>query len=86
MPEGGESYIRDVRSLGDDRVEVCLQAFPLWRLWTVISVMCWLTSSAFAQKSLTWEQAKREFEASNPTLRAAQVGIQESRAQEVTAF
>jgi cobalt-zinc-cadmium efflux system outer membrane protein len=48
--------------------------------------MCWLTSSAFAQKSLTWEQAKREFEASNPTLRAAQVGIQESRAQEVTAF
>jgi len=58
----------------------------LWRLCIGISVSGWLTNAAFAQKSLTWEQAKREFEASNPTLLAAQIGIQESRAQEVTAF
>src|SRR5260370_32968514 len=57
-----------------------------WRLWVGISVAGWLATAAFAPKPLTWEQAKREFEASNPTLRAAQIGIQESRAQEVTAF
>ena len=45
-----------------------------------------LATPAFAQKSLTWEQARREFEASSPTLRAGQIGIQESRAQEVTAY
>jgi cobalt-zinc-cadmium efflux system outer membrane protein len=44
-----------------------------------------LQSGAFGQKTLTWEQAKREFQASNPTLRAGQIGIGESRAQELTA-
>jgi len=46
----------------------------------------WMACGAFGQKTLTWEQAKQEFQASNPTLRAAQIGIQESRADEVTAF
>jgi len=39
-----------------------------------------------AQKVLTWQQARDEFERSNPTLRAARIGIDESRAQEVTAY
>jgi cobalt-zinc-cadmium efflux system outer membrane protein len=56
----------------------------LWRLSIAVSFA--LATAAFAQKSLTWEQAKREFEAANPTLLAAQVGIQESRAQEITAY
>jgi outer membrane protein, heavy metal efflux system len=41
-----------------------------WRLWA---------------EDAAWEQAKREFQASNPTLRAGQIGIGESRAQELTA-
>ena len=41
--------------------------------------------SAFAQKALTWQEVRDKFEAANPTLRAGQIGIDESRAQEVTA-
>jgi cobalt-zinc-cadmium efflux system outer membrane protein len=40
----------------------------------------------FAQKTITWQQARAEFEKSNPTLLAARIGIDESRDQEVTAF
>ena len=39
-----------------------------------------------AQTALTWNQVKEKFEASNPTLRAAQLNIDESRAGELTAF
>ena len=45
-----------------------------------------MASGALGQKTLTWAEAKREFQASNPTLLAAQIGIQESRADEITAF
>jgi len=45
-----------------------------------------MASLAFGQKILTWEQAKQELQSSNPTLRAAQIGIGESRAEEITAF
>jgi outer membrane protein, heavy metal efflux system len=44
-----------------------------------------LGSSALAQKALTWQEVRAKFEAANPTLRAGQIGIDESRAQEVTA-
>jgi cobalt-zinc-cadmium efflux system outer membrane protein len=37
------------------------------------------------QESYTWQQIKDKFEATNPTLRAGQLNIDESRAQEVTA-
>ncbi|MGO4883012.1 MAG: TolC family protein [Bryobacteraceae bacterium] len=39
-----------------------------------------------APKTLTWEQAREEFEKTNPTLRAARLGIDESRDDEITAF
>jgi outer membrane protein, heavy metal efflux system len=42
--------------------------------------------SAWAQKALTWQEVRDKFEAANPTLRAGQIGIDESRAQEITAF
>jgi len=45
-----------------------------------------LTTGARAQKILTWEETKREFEAANPNLQAARIGVQESRANELTAF
>jgi cobalt-zinc-cadmium efflux system outer membrane protein len=40
---------------------------------------------SFAQKTLTWQEIREQFEAGNPTLRAGQIGIDESRAQEITA-
>src|ERR1700676_4619136 len=55
-------------------------------------LMATLGSNVFAQprslapQSLTWEQIRDRFQASNPTLRAAQISIDESRAQEVTAY
>ena len=58
----------------------------LWRL----SIRAWLAlmmaTAALAQKTLTWDEAKRELEAANPTLRATKIGIQEARAQEITAY
>ena len=39
-----------------------------------------------AQKTMTWQQAREEFEKSNPTLRAARLGIDESRDEEITAY
>ena len=42
--------------------------------------------SSFAQKALTWQEIREKFEAANPTLRAGQVGIDESKAQEITAY
>jgi outer membrane protein, heavy metal efflux system len=42
-------------------------------------------SPGFAQKALTWQEVRDKFEAANPTLQAGQIGIDESRAQEITA-
>jgi outer membrane protein, heavy metal efflux system len=45
-----------------------------------------LAESAFAQKALTWQEIRDKFEAANPSLRAGQIGIDESRASETTAY
>jgi cobalt-zinc-cadmium efflux system outer membrane protein len=48
-----------------------------------------LPASIFAQTALTtftWQQIKDKFEAVNPTLKAAQLNIDESRAAEITAY
>ena len=42
--------------------------------------------SAWAQKAMTWQEIRDKFEAANPSLRAGQIGVDESRAQEITAF
>ena len=45
-----------------------------------------LPAAAFAQTTLTWEQIKEKFESANPTLKAAQLNIDESRAAEIQAY
>ena len=57
-----------------------------WLLLIGVWIAMGTASSAWAQKTLTWEEVKRQFEASNPTLLAARLGIQESRAEEITAY
>src|SRR5450432_1124682 len=51
----------------------------------VLAVMC-ASAPAFAQSALNWEQVKARFETANPTLRAGQLNISESKAQETTAY
>ena len=42
--------------------------------------------SAWGQRALTWDEVRHRFEATNPTLQAARIGIDEAKAQEVTAY
>lgn len=52
---------------------------------TLVSAAC-LVPGVLAQKAFTWQEIKQKFETANPTLRAGQIGISESRAQEITAY
>ncbi len=45
-----------------------------------------LAKSGLAQKPLTWQEVRDKFETANPTLRAGTIGIDESRASEITAY
>jgi cobalt-zinc-cadmium efflux system outer membrane protein len=45
-----------------------------------------IAAAADAQTPLSWEQIRERFRANNPTLKAARVSIDESQAQEVTAY
>jgi cobalt-zinc-cadmium efflux system outer membrane protein len=51
-----------------------------------LAVVACLARPALAQKILSWEDAKRQFRATNPTLIAGRIGVDESRADEITAF
>ena len=46
-----------------------------------------LAASAQAPShNFTWQEIRDKFQQNNPTMRAAQIGIDESRAQEITAY
>jgi cobalt-zinc-cadmium efflux system outer membrane protein len=50
-------------------------------------LMAALGSTALAQpRSFTWQEIRDRFQTNNPTLRAAEISINESRAQEITAY
>src|SRR5262249_40319678 len=44
-----------------------------------------VTRTAFAQRALSWAEVRERFEANNPTLQAARISIDQTRAQQVTA-
>jgi len=56
--------------------------------WKCFALLALIPPSAFAQTGgpLTWEQVRQRFELSNPTLLAGKLGIDESKAQEITAY
>jgi cobalt-zinc-cadmium efflux system outer membrane protein len=58
----------------------------LSRLGFVLILAGVAAESGYAQKALTWQEIRDKFESANPTLRAGQIGIDESRAQEITAY
>jgi cobalt-zinc-cadmium efflux system outer membrane protein len=45
-----------------------------------------LASSTGAQQALTWDQVKAKFEAVNPALKADALGVDEMKAEEITAY
>jgi cobalt-zinc-cadmium efflux system outer membrane protein len=56
------------------------------RLCLAPIVTALLAHSCLAQKALTWQEVRDKFEAANPSLRAGQIGVDESRANEITAY
>jgi cobalt-zinc-cadmium efflux system outer membrane protein len=57
------------------------------RLWVGFLFAGYLAKTGSAQqKVMNWQQLREEFEKTNPTLRAGRIGIDESRADEVTAY
>jgi outer membrane protein, heavy metal efflux system len=58
----------------------------LRRLFFVLLAAAAFSTGVFAQQALTWQQVQDRFAAANPSLLAGQVGIEEARAQEITAY
>jgi cobalt-zinc-cadmium efflux system outer membrane protein len=58
----------------------------LWRLSIAIVLGGFAGGEVQAQRSWSWQQVKEKFVATNPTLKANQLSIDESRAAEITAF
>src|SRR5579862_2666808 len=63
----------------------CMQRF-IRRLCCAMFCSAILAGNTFAQQALTWQEIRTRFEAANPSLRAGQIGIDESRANETTAY
>ena len=55
------------------------------RGFVVLTIHC-LAQTLLAQQSFSWQEIRDKFESTNPTLRASRIGIDESRAAEITAF
>ncbi len=55
------------------------------RVFILLFVTAVSSAGTFGQ-ALTWDQIRMKFDAANPSLRAGQIGIEESRAQEITAY
>ena len=58
----------------------------VWRLFIGLVVVACLTEGSFAQQALTWQDVREKFRANNPTLKAGRIGIDQARAQEITAY
>jgi len=58
----------------------------LQRLCLASIVAALLAQTCLAQKALTWQEVRDKFEVANPSLLAGQIGIDESRANEITAY
>jgi outer membrane protein, heavy metal efflux system len=57
------------------------------RFWLTLMVLAGMPIATLpAQTALTWQQIRDKFVAVNPTLKAAQLNIDESRAAEITAY
>jgi len=60
--------------------------FKFHKFALFICLVAALPLCAVAQQPLTWDQVRERFEQNNPTLQADRLSIDESKAQEITAF
>lgn len=58
----------------------------LRRLFLASLGMALAAQCALSQKALTWQEVRDKFQAANPSLIAGQIGIDESKASETTAY
>jgi outer membrane protein, heavy metal efflux system len=56
------------------------------RLGLALFLIMGLAQISWAQKAFSWQEVRDKFEAANPSLRAGQIGIDEFKAQEITAY
>jgi cobalt-zinc-cadmium efflux system outer membrane protein len=63
----------------------CEMNQTLWR-YSVLFLLLGCGLEAGAQQALTWDQVRTRFEITNPTLLADKLNIDESKAEEITAF
>ena len=66
--------------------ESCYPHRQRWLVRVALVLAGMPIASLSAQTTFTWQQIKDKFATSNPTLKAAQLGIDESRAAEITAY
>jgi cobalt-zinc-cadmium efflux system outer membrane protein len=59
---------------------------PKARIGIVLAAAGLLPAAASAQTAFTWQQIVQKFETTNPTMKANQLNIDESRAAEITAY
>ncbi|WP_263368801.1 TolC family protein [Edaphobacter bradus] len=59
---------------------------PGQRWWFTLLLLCCANHYGQAQQPLTWDQVKARFEAANPALKADALGVDELKAQEITAY
>src|SRR6202051_5066522 len=58
----------------------------LRQFWRALTAFLLVVSAAHAQSALIWEQVRERFRANNPNLAATRVSVDESKAQEITAY
>src|SRR5262249_1624038 len=58
----------------------------VWRAGIGCVLVSSLATNGAAQTVLTWPEVRARLQATNPTLQASQIGIDESRATETTAY
>jgi outer membrane protein, heavy metal efflux system len=63
----------------------CIARLFRLRAWDAAAVLLLLPIPMPAQTAFTWQQIRNRFETANPTLKAARLNIDESRAAEITA-
>lgn len=67
-------------------IQQCFLRDNRWLRVITVAVALALTVSLQAQTVFTWQQIEDKFKMSNPTLKAAHLNIDESRAAEITAY
>jgi cobalt-zinc-cadmium efflux system outer membrane protein len=62
------------------------RSFPSMSASALAALILLAPAVAMAQQGLTWDQVKAKFEAANPALKADALGVDEMKAEEVTAY